>query len=324
MLTLLSDLKLRVSVIRAIRAIVRSDDIGVICIGELVACGWLARVCRDFLRLKVIIYVHGEEITTRSPYDMDGSRRRRALSAADGCVAVSRFTRETLIEQFKIAPDNIELISNGVDLARFRRRPRRPDLIARHELAGKRVILTVGRLYARKGVDRVIESLPTVLKSVEDLHYVVVGDGPYRPVLEDLTRRLDLVDRVAFAGAVTDDELVDYYALADAFIMANREMPDGDTEGFGLVFLEANACGLPVIAGRAGGSVDAVTHELNGLVVDGEDPDAIADAIERVFLDDALRGRLIARGVEVAGRSGWDQRVEQFLRYCDGLMMKVG
>jgi phosphatidylinositol alpha-1,6-mannosyltransferase len=159
-----------------------------------------------------------------------------------------------------------------------------------------------------------------VLETIGDLHYVVVGDGPYLPVLEELARRLGVADRVVFVGAVTDAELVDYYALADAFIMANREMPDGDTEGFGLVFLEANACGVPVIAGRAGGSVDAVTHELNGLVTDGDDPAAIAAAIERLFLDEELRMRLIAGGTEVANRSGWDERVGQFLGFFDRLM----
>src|ERR1700709_2260705 len=101
--------------------------------------------------------------------------------------------------------------------------------------------------------------------------------------------------------------------------MANREMPDGETEGFGLVFLEANACGLPVIAGRAGGSVDAVTDQLNGLVVDGDDTAAIAAAITRMFEDDALRDRLSADGAERAQASGWERRVKQFLRFCDRL-----
>jgi phosphatidylinositol alpha-1,6-mannosyltransferase len=320
LVTLMNDLAIRVSVMRAIIAIVRSENIGIICIGELVSSGWLARICSAFPQLKVVIYVHGEEITTRSPYDTDGLRRRRALSSADGCVAVSRFTRDTLIESFDVQPAKIELISNGVDLGRFRNRKRRPDLVRRYGLEGKRVLLTVGRLYARKGVDRVIESLPRVFETVGDLLYVVVGDGPYLPVLEELARRLGVADRVVFVGAVTDAELVDYYALADAFIMANREMPDGDTEGFGLVFLEANACGVPVIAGRAGGSVDAVTHELNGLVTDGDDPAAIAAAIERLFLDEELRMRLIAGGTEVANRSGWDERVGQFLGFFDRLM----
>ena len=122
-----------------------------------------------------------------------------------------------------------------------------------------------------------------------------------------------------FAGSVPDHELVAHYALGDVFIMANRQMPDGETEGFGLVFLEANACGLPVIAGKAGGSVDAVTDQVNGLVVDGHDTAAIAQAIVTLFQDHALRRRLRSGGIDVAREAGWDLRVGRFLRFCDGL-----
>ena len=122
-----------------------------------------------------------------------------------------------------------------------------------------------------------------------------------------------------FAGAVPDHELADHYSLGDVFIMANREMSDGETEGFGLVFLEANACGVPVISGRAGGSVDEVTDEVKGLVVDGDHAEAVAEAIVRVFRAVALQDRLRTGGVEVARASGWDRRVEQFLRFCDHL-----
>jgi phosphatidyl-myo-inositol dimannoside synthase len=118
---------------------------------------------------------------------------------------------------------------------------------------------------------------------------------------------------------VSDDELVAHYALGDVFIMANRQMPDGETEGFGLVFLEANACGLPVIAGKAGGSVDAVTDQVNGLVVDGHDTVAIAKAVVTLFQDHALRRRLRNGGIDVAREASWDVRVGQFLRFCDGL-----
>jgi glycosyltransferase involved in cell wall biosynthesis len=99
-------------------------------------------------------------------------------------------------------------------------------------------------------------------------------------------------------------------------------MADGETEGFGLVFLEANACGLPVIAGCAGGSVDAVTDRVNGLVVDGNDQSSIAQAIVSMFQDDVLRDSLRVAGAQVALTSGWPQRVAQFLRFCDGLMAR--
>ena len=219
-----------------------------------------------------------------------------------------------------VPPGKIALISNGVDLQRFIPRPRRADLMARYGLVGKRVLLTVGRLYARKGMDRVIESLAAVLRELPDVCYLLVGDGTYRAALEHLADAHGVRDAVVFAGAVADAELIDHYALADAFIMANREMPDGDTEGFGLVFLEANACGIPVIAGRAGGSIDAVTDGVNGLVVDGDQPSQISAAILRLFQDDPLRERLVQTGNEVAARSGWDSRVDQFLALCDRLV----
>ncbi len=316
----LRDVAIRINLLRAIRRITRAEEIDIVCIGELVASGWLAAVCRRLFALRSIIYVHGEEISSRMAYDVDGRRRRRALAEADALVAVSRFTVEALETTMGVPAGKIALISNGVDLQRFTPRPRRADLMARYGLTGRRVLLTVGRLYARKGMDRVIESLPAVLRELPDVCYLLVGDGTYRAALERLAEAHGVREAVVFAGAVADAELIDHYALADAFIMANREMPDGDTEGFGLVFLEANACGIPVIAGRAGGSVDAVTDGVNGLVVDGDQPWQISAAILRLFQDDPLRERLVQTGNEVAARSGWDSRVDQFLALCDRLV----
>jgi phosphatidylinositol alpha-1,6-mannosyltransferase len=316
---LAADLVIRVSVLRSIWRIVRTEKIAVLCIGELVAGGWLARTCRQLFGLKTLIYIHGEEISTRTRYDEGGKRRRRAFSAADGVVAVSRFTQDTLTHAFEVPPGKIELVSNGVDLERFVPRHRPSHLVDRYRLDGRRVLLTVGRLYARKGMDRVIESLPIALRRFPDLVYLIVGEGSYRPMLEELVAEHHLGHNVIFAGAIRDCELTEHYSLGDVFIMANREMSDGETEGFGLVFLEANACGLPVIAGRAGGSVDAVADQVNGLVVDGDDTAAIAAAIVQMFDDDGLRDRLRSGGEQVARASGWDERVQQFLRFCDRL-----
>jgi phosphatidylinositol alpha-1,6-mannosyltransferase len=102
--------------------------------------------------------------------------------------------------------------------------------------------------------------------------------------------------------------------------MANRTLENGDTEGFGLVFLEANACAVPVIAGCAGGSVDAVMDGVNGLVVDGDRCEPIVAAVLRVLGDPALRAGLVSQGLAVAARSGWGDRVAAFLRVCDGEM----
>ncbi len=312
------EMAMRARVMRAIAAIARTEGIGSVCIGELAAGGWLAASCRRMFGVRVVIYVHGEEISTRNGYDQRGWRRRRALSQADTVVAVSRFTQAALTDLMGMDPARIALIPNGVDLVRFMPRPSRPDLLARYGLEGRRVLLTVGRPCARKGMDRVIEALPALLRAMPDLIYLVVGDSAWRPVLERQARQTGVAQAVVFAGSVPACDLADHYALAQVFIMANRALPDGDTEGFGLVFLEANACCVPVIAGQAGGSTDAVTDGVNGICVDGDDRQAVADAILRLFGDADLRIRLRETGLRVAARAGWPDRVARFLAVCDG------
>jgi phosphatidylinositol alpha-1,6-mannosyltransferase len=316
MVLAVQDVFLRVRLVRAIARIARAEGIGTVCIGELVAGGWLVRVCRDLLGLRTIIYVHGEEVNIIDSYDFSRRRRRATLARADAVVAVSRFTRDSLVSLMGVDPAKITLIPNGVDVSRFAPRPAREDLRQKYGLQGRRVLLTVGRLSERKGQDKVIEALPALHAAIPDLAYLMVGDGPLRMELEARARALDVQEVVRFAGSVAPGELVDHYALADAFIMANRELPSGETEGFGLVFLEANACGIPVVAGREGGSVDAVTDGVNGLLVDGADAGAIAGAVIRIFQDEALRGQLVRGGIEVAARSGWADRVERFLALC--------
>ena len=123
---------------------------------------------------------------------------------------------------------------------------------------------------------------------------------------------------VVFAGDVTEAELVTHYCLGDVFLMPNRALANGDTEGFGLVFLEANGCGLPVIAGRDGGTRDAVQDGVNGLVVDGQSVAAIAAAMLALIGDAALRARLARQGREVAAAADWSGRAATFLTACEG------
>jgi phosphatidylinositol alpha-1,6-mannosyltransferase len=148
--------------------------------------------------------------------------------------------------------------------------------------------------------------------------YLVVGDGPYRAALEAIAAERGMTDKVAFAGAVAEEELVDHYALGDVFVMPNRRLANGDTEGFGLVFLEANACGLPVIAGSDGGSIDAVRDGVNGLLVDGHSVDAIARAMLELRRDPALRARLRAGGLEAAAAADWRHKAQAFLGLFGG------
>jgi phosphatidylinositol alpha-1,6-mannosyltransferase len=173
-------------------------------------------------------------------------------------------------------------------------------------------------------MDRVIEALPTMLTRQPDLHYLIVGEGEYRPCLERLIAERQLGGHVTLAGSVSNQDLIDHYAIADVFVMSHRQLPSGDTEGFGMVFLEANACGVPVVAGISGGALDAVQNEVNGLTVDGDDVSAIAQAIVRILEDDTLRDRLRRGGLAHASRADCRVKAAQFLDLCRGLVGPAG
>ena len=138
--------------------------------------------------------------------------------------------------------------------------------------------------------------LSTMLRQVPDVHYLIAGDGPYRPDLERLTVALGLQDCVTFAGFVPDAELPALYAAADLFVQPSREaMGNTAIEGFGITLVEAGASGLPVIGGRTGGTGEAIADDDTGVLVDPYDPDALAAAMMRLLQDDAYARRLGAQ-----------------------------
>jgi len=219
-----------------------------------------------------------------------------------------------------LPPDRISLIPNGVDTERFTPGAADPALIARHGLAGKKIILTVGRLVERKGIDMTVEAMRLIAALRDDIHYLVVGDGELRPRLEQMIADYDLAAHVTLVGKVDDDALLRYLRSCDLFVMPNRTMPDGDTEGFGLVFREANACHKPVVGGRAGGAVEAVHDGKSGLLVDGYQPVEIAAAIERILSDPSLSRTMADYGLQLAHDNNTAAVARQFLRICERLL----
>ena len=315
---LLRDAALRVSVAAHIVGTILADGVRTVCIGELSASGWIAHLLAPVPGVRTVTYVHGEEITTEDFYDKDHARLHRALLRTDAIVVVSRFTQRAVAELLGgPAVAKTVLIENGVDNVRFTPGAKADDLLELYGLRGRFVFVSVCRLLEKKGVDHALRAFAQMRATAPDCRFLVVGTGPYRAALDALVAELDLAGHVAFAGQVADADLVDHYRLGDVFVMPNRELPDGDTEGFGLVFLEANGCGLPVIAGRDGGSTDAVTDGVNGLVVDGHSVAAVAAAMRRLVEDEALRGALGRQGLEMARAAGWEGKTRAFLAVCD-------
>ena len=272
-----------------------------IVIGELQGLGWLAILLALLTPWRIVIYTHGEEVV-QTAYNRLARLRGPALRLSDIVLTVSSFTRDRLVGDFGVAPDRVRLVTPGVDLDRFT-----PGL------ASEPFLLGVGRLIERKGFDRLIAAFARIAAEFPDYRLKIAGKGPEDAALKAMADELAIAGRIDFLGGVSDAELDALYRSCTAFAMPNRALADGDTEGFGLIFLEANACGKPVIGGRAGGAVDAIVDGETGLLVDGDDIDAIGDAIRKLLGDRALRERLAAGGLAHARRHGWPRSAGDFL-----------
>lgn len=278
-----------------------------IVIGELQGLGWLAILLSILTPWRVVLYTHGEEVV-QTAYNRLARLRGLALRASDVVLTVSSFTRDRLIADFGVPAERIRLVTPGVDLERFTQ--------------GSSIepfILSVGRLIERKGFDRLIEAFAQIEADFPDYRLKIAGTGPLDHSLKSLTIRLNIAGRVDFLGSVDDRELTRLYRSCTIFAMPNRTLADGDTEGFGLIFLEANACGKAVIGGRAGGATDAILDGETGLLVDGNDPDAIAHAVRELLGNDALRSRLAAGGLRHAQLHGWNRSARDFLEAVRGM-----
>lgn len=274
--------------------------------------GW--GVARLF-RKPLLIYAHGEEITTwRQPAKLKAMTF--IYRHADQVIANSQFTRNEL-RKLGVNEKKIVRISPGVDLERFRPGLPTEDLFRRLGLnPDSPLILSVGRLSRRKGFDQVIRSLPTVLTQVPDVHYALIGIGEDETYLKRLAEESGVRGRVHFLGHVPMEELPRWYNACCAFAMPNREI-DGDNEGFGMVYLEAGACGKPSLAGIAGGTGDAVKDGVTGLRVDGESVSMIADALVSLLKQPGNLGKNASDTIR--GEQGW-QSVAEKTRALEGLL----
>ncbi len=245
--------------------------------GRVLPEGLVGWIVARIMRKPLVIYAHGEEIATwRQP------AKFRAMVFtylhADRVVANSEFTFK-LLRQLGVPREKIVRISPGVDIERFRPGLPTQDLFERLGLSPKTpLILSVGRLSRRKGFDQVIRALPQVIREISEVHYAIIGIGEDERYLKRLAEEIGVADRVHFLGHVPMEELARWYNACRVFAMPNREIA-GDNEGFGMVYLEAAACGKPSLAGKDGGTGDAVLDGVTGVRVDGNSVAQIAAAL---------------------------------------------
>jgi phosphatidylinositol alpha-1,6-mannosyltransferase len=211
---------------------------------------------------------------------------RRIGNDTDVVTFISQYTRDRFASAFGPRAA-LERLSPGVDTDRFEPDSvARAELRARYRLGERPVIVCLSRLVPRKGQDMLIRALPAIRQRIDGAALVIVGGGPYRTTLHQLAHQFGVAEHVVFTDGVPGDELPAHHAMADVFAMPCRTRGAGlDVEGLGIVYLEASASGVPVVAGRSGGAPESVIDGETGLVVDGRDVGAIAVAVGDLLAD---------------------------------------
>ncbi len=301
-----------------VTALARSHRFEAMHAGRVLPSGLVSVAVGKAFQLPVLIYAHGEEITGwREPI------KRRVMGwtyrQADLVVANSAFTRDRLVE-LGVEPARVAIVHPGIDPARFGPHARGDRVRRELGIGNGPLILSVGRLQRRKGFDRVIEALPYLCVGKPNVTYALVGTGEDEHRLRRLAFKSGVADKVRFVGQVCDEELPAWYAACDVFAMPNRNV-NGDTEGFGMVYLEAGACGKPVVAGRDGGTGSAVLDGITGLRVDGSRTEAVAAALLRLMTMPELAEALGRQGQRraLAGFT-WDSVASKTKRLHDMML----
>ncbi|MEM1093159.1 MAG: glycosyltransferase family 4 protein [Bacteroidota bacterium] len=266
---------------------------------------------------RVFVAAHGRELLL-SPLPTPPLRwgydtvRRRVLRTADGLFPVSRYTAG-LLHDLGVAPARVRVAANGVDPERFAPADA-SALRSRLGLKGRRILLSMCRLVGRKGVDTMLEALPAIIRQHPDVVYLIGGTGPTEATLQQQVDDAGLSAHVRFLGRVPDADLVSYYNLCEVFVMVPRSAPP-DVEGFGLVYLEAGACGKPVVGSTAGGIPDAIDDGETGHLVPPDQPDTLAATLIALldYPEQATAMGATAR-CQILERRTWDHTAEQLLR----------
>jgi len=275
--------------------------------GDLFPIGLVSVLLKKVLRMPLVVYCHGENITQTDHRRFQPRLRNLVYSSADAVVANSDFTVAHL-ERIGVDAKRIHKITPGLDATVFFPEPPDPELRSKYGIADELVVMTIARLDPRKGHDRVLHALAALKDCVPPFKYVIVGKGERDAELRKLTADLQLQDKVVFAGFVSTQDLNHYYNMADIMAMPNVDL-DGNVEGFGMVFLEANAAGKPVIGGRSGGTIEAVVECETGFLVDPGNEGELVEALRKLLTDDGLRKRMGDQGLQRVRREfDWDSR----------------
>lgn len=283
---------------------IKQEKIEHILVGHILPLGTIALICSRFCKTKYSVILHGMDLT----YALKGPRKTwlagKILLNAEKIICVNNYTANLTRQFFTPSANKIATVNPGVENLTTHNLQLTTQLKNKYNLDNKIILLSVGRLVKRKGFDKVIEAMPGILREIPNLIYIILGNG------EELSNFKSKENIIIITNASNDEKNL-WYNLCDIFIMPSRNI-NGDFEGFGIVYLEANLAGKPVIAGRSGGVADAVIDGLNGLLVNPEDTNQITSAVIKLAGDHELRQKLGEQGRERAVNDfNWQKQINK-------------
>ncbi|WP_375512731.1 glycosyltransferase [uncultured Nostoc sp.] len=269
--------------------------------------GVLVKTLCQPLGIPYTVLTYGKEV-----WEPLKNQERRALTSASGIWTISRYSRDRACAANSLNPKIVQMMPCAIDGDKFTPGSKQPELGKKYGLTGAKVLMTVARLWSGdiyKGVDVTIRALPQIAQVLPEVKYLVIGRGDDQPRLAKLAACLGVSDRVVFAGFVATEELMEHYRLADAYIMPSQE-------GFGIVYLEAMACGVPVLSGDDDGSADPLQDGKLGWRVPHRSPDAVATACIEMLQGNDLRCNgewLREQAIALFGIDAFQQHLQKIL-----------
>jgi phosphatidylinositol alpha-1,6-mannosyltransferase len=268
-----------------VRKIIKQRQITELHCGRVLPEGVIAWFLNIFTGIPYVCYVHGEDLETaqssREQYFICGQVIKRAktiiCNSQNSANIVAKFGSEAVAKTKVLHP--------GVDSDIFVPQEKDESILSALGWSERKVALTVGRLQARKGQDMMIRAIPQIIKEIPSFLYAVVGDGEQKQELLQLVEELELQSYVQFLSGISDEKMIECYQQCNLFILPNRTI-DQDIEGFGMVLVEAQSCGKPVVAGDSGGTSETMKVGYSGTIIDATNPQNIAKEIINMFIDE--------------------------------------
>lgn len=282
---------------KSVRSLLSARGITTVFFGAAAPLGLMAKGLRKSGATRIVAITHGHEVWWAKVWPFSWAMKRIGKSV-DYLTYLGDFTMKAVSGALtKSSKMKMVQLAPGIDTEHFSPSKTNPRIRRELGLSEKKIIVSVGRLVHRKGQDFLIGALPEISKVIPDVHLLLVGEGPYRAELEKMAEKLSVRHLITFIGRVQYSELPEYICAGDIFAMPSRSRLAGlEVEGLGIVYLEASACGLPVIGGLSGGAPDAVLEGETGFSVDGKSSEAIAAAAIHLLSNPEYAEKLGAQG----------------------------